>query len=95
MNCKIFHNNILENYYVPIAKSPYSVYFQLLYIMPPQSINLIPKQLRYLVRNKKSPLHKYYPKTFKLDYTNKKLVWECDPILPSIDGELLNKHAVI
>ena len=94
-SCVLIPNNILEEYYVPIAKKPYNVYFQLLYIMPPQSINLIPKQLRYLVRNKKSPLYKYYPKTFKLDYTNKKLVWECDPILPAIDSEFLEKYAVI
>ena len=68
-----------------------SINFQLMYIMPPQSVKLLPVPLRSLVRNKKSPVKHYYVKEFEIDKVNKKLLWECEPLLPVIDIELLNK----
>lgn len=54
---------------------------QLLLIMPPQSMELIPKKYHEIIKN----YPQYFPTTFKLDCNGKIFNWESHPILPKID----------
>ena len=52
---------------------------QLLYILPKQSINLIPPQYRKLMHN-----NYFYPDHFSLDMIFKRYFWQTQPILPDM-----------
>ena len=72
----------------PVLKNPVSTDVQLLYILPPQSRMLVSVKLRNLMKPGSIISH-YYPETFCIDTKNKKLLWECEPILCDIDIHLL------
>ena len=72
----------------PVLDNPVSTDVQLLYILPPQSKSLVPVKLRNLMKPG-SIISDYYPETFCIDTKNKKLLWECDPLLCDIDIHLL------
>lgn len=81
-------NRLTKESYIPVLNGPVSTDVQLLYILPPQSKALLPVKLRCLM-SKSSVIKSYYPETFCIDSTNKKLLWECEPILNPIDMDLL------
>ena len=72
----------------PVLKNPVSTDVQLLYILPPQSRMLVSVKLRNLMKPGSIISH-YYPETFCIDTKNKKLLWECEPLLCDIDIDLL------
>ena len=63
---------------------PHSPLVQLLSILPPQSVDLLPKNAQKLMKDPSSPLYYYYPIQCKVDQHFKKYDWECTPILPHI-----------
>ena len=67
---------------------PYSHIVQLLAIFPKKSINLIPKEYRKLITKE---LMEYYPESFEIDTYYKRYMWQCEPILPLINFEKINK----
>ena len=67
---------------------PYSHIVQLLAIFPKKSINLIPKEYRKLII---TDLMEYYPESFEIDTYYKRYMWQCEPILPLINFEKINK----
>lgn len=64
---------------------------QLLCVIPPQAVYLLPKEIRFLMSDDRSPLIHMYPYEFELDYLNKGMYWNCNPILPQIDLGLIKK----
>ena len=83
-------NKLIEKSYVPVLNEPVCTDVQLLYILPPQSKMLVKPQFRKFMCSG-SIIKDYYPETFCIDTMNKKLLWECDPILEPIDIKLLMK----
>ena len=68
---------------------PLKPFMQLLSVFPPQSNNLIPKNLRKLMLNSKSSLAYMYPSEFDQDFINKTKHWMAIPKLPPLDIELI------
>jgi len=69
--------------------SPLSSFEQLLAVMPPGSVNLLPECLRDLVVSESSPISDFYPRDFKIDLDGKKKEWEGTAILPRLDIDRL------
>jgi 5'-3' exonuclease len=67
---------------------------QLLCILPPKSAHLIPAPLNNLLTSKSSPISKFYPDTFHINYEGKKKKWEGVVELPVIDTELVKKSYI-
>ena len=67
----------------------YNSLTQLLYILPESSRNLLPKNARELMTSTNSLIRHYYPDEFKLNTCYKRYFWQCTPVLPCIDIELL------
>lgn len=67
---------------------PYSHIVQLLAIFPKKSINLIPKDYRKLVNE---DLMEFYPESFEIDTYYKRYMWQCEPILPLINFDKINR----
>jgi 5'-3' exoribonuclease 2 len=74
-----------------IKGKPLKPFMQLLSVFPPQSNNLIPKNLRKLMLNSKSSLAYMYPSDFEQDFINKTKHWMAIPKLPPLDIDLV-KH---
>lgn len=64
---------------------------QLLCILPRDYNYLIPKSNRHLM-SESSPLAHLYPINYQLDYCYKRFYWQCNPILPSLDIDLVKKY---
>ena len=62
---------------------------QLLSVLPPQSADLLPKQLSELMLDDSSPLASYYPNDFITDKNGKRQSWEAVVKIPFIDGNAL------
>ena len=71
--------------------TPHSPLVQLLSILPPQSVELLPKNAQYLMKDTSSPLYYYYPIGCAVDQHFKKYDWECTPILPHVHQEDLKE----
>lgn len=56
---------------------------QLLHVIPPQHSYLLPKSYKFIAN--------YFPREIELDYVGKDMLWKCSPILPTINGQELNK----
>lgn len=64
---------------------------QLLSVLPPASIDSIPKCYHELMLNPKSPIIDFYPSDFYVDLLGKRFAWLGEVILPFIDeSRLLN-----
>jgi 5'-3' exonuclease len=68
-------------------KSNYVIepYMQLLLVLPPQSINLLPKHLKGIMTDIRLGCVHLYPYKFQVETYLKHKLWECTPILPFID----------
>jgi len=60
---------------------------QLMSILPPQCSNLIPKSYRKLVNDINSPIIDMFPTSVKLDTMHKDQLWQCIPLIPTLDIE--------
>ena len=67
---------------------PAPPFLQLLCILPPQNVRLLPLQMRNVVADKKS----YFPTTIDIDYSGKYSDWEGIPILPPIPVKLFTQE---
>ena len=70
---------------------PLSPFQQLLCVLPPKSASLIPTPLNELLVSKSSPIIKFCPDTFNINYEGKKKKWEGVVELPVVDFELVKK----
>ena len=74
----------------PKAISPIT---QLMCIMPfPQSINLLPEQYHELIMDPKHGCRHMFPTAYRVQTFLKSYLWECTPVLPIIDVELLENY---
>lgn len=64
---------------------------QLINVLPPQSSYLIPKNIRFLVNDNRSPLIHMFPLKFQQDFINKGMYWKSVPILPEVELNLVIK----
>ena len=70
--------------------TPYNSLVQLMYILPETSKNLLPKGAREYQTKMDSPIRHYYPNgDIPVEPYFKRYYWQCSPVLPSIDIELL------
>ena len=69
---------------------PYNSLVQLMYILPETSNNLLPKGAREYQTRMDSPIRHYYPNgEVPVEPYFKRYYWQCSPVLPSIDIDLL------
>lgn len=61
---------------------------QLAIILPKNSWNLIPRIISNTLREK---MDYFYVENFELDTMNKVMLWECEPLLPKLDSEQVQK----
>jgi len=67
---------------------------QLLMVLPPQSISLLPQRLQPLMQSVTHRCLHYYPKGFNISTFLKGYLWECSPQLPDIDIDtIINQSA--
>lgn len=73
-----------------------SQHLQLLLVLPPQSRMLLPKNLQCIMTDFSYGCLHYYPKDFRVMTFLKKKMWECTPLVPNIDVELIKNalHSV-
>lgn len=69
-------------------QNPVSPMEQLLCVLPPQSLHLLPPQLHTIMKTRTD----LYPTDIKLDMTDCVFLWESHPILPAIDLCWLSKE---
>ena len=75
------------NHLLSYDNQKYKPYEQLLIVLPPQSSELLPINLRYIMTSFESSIIDYYPINYKIETLNKMFYWQCHPILPNIDDE--------
>jgi 5'-3' exoribonuclease 1 len=68
---------------------PFLPFEQLLAVLPVSSKNLLPKAYHHLMTDKNSPLIKYYPPNFEIDFNGKNNEWEAIVLIPIIDINVL------
>ena len=73
-----------------IIRPPVTQFQQLLMVLPPQSISLLPKGLHDVM----SILKEFYPETFEIDFSGKRNDWEAVVLLPFLDVAKLQKQFV-
>lgn len=64
---------------------------QLLLVLPPQSKALLPEQLQPIMTDIYHGCLHYYPKDFKVMTFLKNKMWECTPLVPNIDVEIIKE----
>jgi 5'-3' exonuclease len=62
-----------------------------MYILPIESVHLLPGNAKHLVSTKSSDIRHYYPNEYEIDHLYKRYFWQCTPILPPIDLTFLKK----
>lgn len=70
---------------------PFNPFTQLLLVLPSESNHLLPKSYQNLVVNHDSEIIDYYPIDFKVDTFHRRYLWQCPPIIPSIDLNRIKK----
>jgi 5'-3' exonuclease len=86
--------NNYTNYFVSKLnhQQPVSPIVQLMTIMPKTSIQLLPLSFRKLMTNVNYDLLHYYPESYNLDTLFKRYYWQCVPILPSINLDIIQEN---
>jgi 5'-3' exonuclease len=84
-------NNIKINRIKLSIGKPLTPYVQLLSVLPPQSSNILPRELQHLMHDKHSDIIYLYPTDFEQDFISKDKYWKGIPQLPPLDVGLVNK----
>lgn len=85
--------NCRDYTYTPfIYTEPLQPYEQLLGVLPPQSVHLLPKTLQHLMVDETSPMIEYYPKEIEIDVSGKRADWEGIAQLRSIPCTVLRNE---
>lgn len=64
---------------------PVNPFIQLLCVMPPQAVDLLPKPLQPIILSPASSVYNNYPMEFEIDMSGKRRAWEGLVLLPMID----------
>lgn len=73
------------------STAPINMHDQLLAVIPPHHINIIPKQLREFMNSTNSPLLHMFPTSVQLDMLHKDQLWQCIPLVPYLDIDAIEK----
>lgn len=84
---KINMDNIKFNNEKPIKMSD-----QLLSVIPPKYIDLIPISMKKLMTSIKSPIIDMFPTSVDIDILYKDMLWQCIPLVPYLDIERIEKE---
>jgi 5'-3' exoribonuclease 1 len=71
---------------------PFLPFHQLMAVLPPASMRLIPPALRPLMLDSSSPILDFYPLDFDQDHEGKRNDWEAVVLVPFIDEKRLLTH---
>jgi 5'-3' exonuclease len=71
-------------------EKPYDPFFQLVCVLPPKSVSLLPEKLQDIMISKTTSM--FYPKEFKVDMDGKRNEWEGVVLLPPLNLALLKKE---
>jgi len=88
-------SNFLWNYRIDMnsiefePSIPLEPFVQLLSVLPPFGAYLLPQSYRQLVQDERSPVIVYYPQRFGIDMVNKDMMWQCLPLIPNMNSDLL------
>jgi len=69
----------------PSLDSPFPPELQLLAVLPPQSAELLPEPLRFLLLDPASPVLEFYPQEFEVDLKEGDREWQGIPLLPFVN----------
>ncbi len=95
--CKDLYNYLKNNKFninncVNSEFNCYKPFEQLMMVLPPESRQLLPESYKSKLNSISSGISYLYPIDYQLDTFNKMFLWECLPILPSINEKnLLNE----
>jgi len=90
--CKYLEDDLLDINNIRFKKSkPYTPFRQLFTVLPQASANLMPKSYSHLMLNGDINIASFFPIDFKVDTLFNIFYWQCLPILPIIDNELIFK----
>lgn len=67
-------------------------HLQLLLVLPPDSLELLPLHLRPIMTNFSLGCVRFYPKDFRVQTYLKHKTWECTPLIPQIDVEAIKQQ---
>lgn len=83
----------ITSFNLPIYKKsePFTLYQQLISVLPPKSCNLLPYPLNHLLTNDDSPLKDYCPEKFEIDLSGKKREYQGIVKLPMLNPKLILK----
>ena len=70
--------------------TPVKPHVQLLFILPKQSIDIIPYRYQKYMTDFSLGLYHLYPESYKLSTIFKRYYWQCIPILPPISTNLIS-----
>lgn len=73
-------------------KVPINTQIQLLIVLPRESISLLNDENKKYMEDRKNGLYHLYPIQYKINTYLKTHLWECIPVLPSIDIEYIRNH---
>lgn len=67
-------------------------HLQLLLVLPPDSLELLPLHLRPFMTNFMLGCVRFYPRDFRVQTFLKHKMWECTPLIPNIDVSLITQQ---
>lgn len=72
--------------------NPIKMSDQLLSVIPPYYVNIIPKSIRFLMTSDKSSIIDMFPTHVSLDMLYKDQLWKCIPLVPYLDIERIENE---
>jgi 5'-3' exoribonuclease 2 len=64
---------------------PSKPFLQLLLVLPPQSVKLLPEKFHKIMLSNNSSIIYMYPNNFTFDYIGKNKYWQIIPLLPALE----------
>lgn len=68
-----------------VKSRPLTPYIQLISVLPPSCVNIMPQKYAHLVSDANSPIIDMFPTKVELDMIGKDMYWMCVPMLPYLD----------
>jgi 5'-3' exonuclease len=85
MNKRIYQKEFEEN-------GPLYPFIGLGYVLPPESFNILPLEWNIYWNTPNHELRYEYPIKYELETFYKNMLWECEPILPEMNIDIIKKY---
>lgn len=84
-------NKVDINEILFVKSNPLTPYVQLISVLPPSCVSIMPRGYTHLIIDPNSPIIDMYPPKVELDMIGKDMYWMCIPMLPYLDiGRILD-----